>query len=207
VNNEANKVVRTQSNGYTYFGWINTTSGNAGSTAMDRIYASYDSFLRYYTPAEFANQILALGSVKNSHTHAASEITSGTLATARGGTGLSSFTSGSYFYASSSSTISQRTSAQVLSDIGAAPVSHTHDEIAGLTMRRYASTFAGAGSSRIVYISGFSSTNYSVSITPTSNPGGHLGEVYVSKSIGYFYVYNTGTSTVGFDASVIGTAA
>lgn len=55
------------------------------------------------------------------HSHAATDITSGTLATARGGTGLTSFTSGSYFYASSTSAIGQKTPAQVLSDIGAAP--------------------------------------------------------------------------------------
>lgn len=55
VNNEANKVVRTQANGYAYFGWINTVSGSrTAATTIDRIYASDDSFLRYYTPAEFS---------------------------------------------------------------------------------------------------------------------------------------------------------
>ena len=42
---------------------------------------------------------------------AASQITSGTLATARGGTGLSSFTAKGVFYASDTSTITQATSA------------------------------------------------------------------------------------------------
>ena len=56
-NDSANVVVRTQGNGYTYFGWINTTSGNNGTTAMDRIYASHDGFVRYYTPANFGSQI------------------------------------------------------------------------------------------------------------------------------------------------------
>ena len=40
----------------------------------------------------------------------ASQITSGTLATARGGTGLASFTSKGVFYASDTSTITQATS-------------------------------------------------------------------------------------------------
>ena len=53
-NNEVNKVVRTDSNGYIQAGWINTTSGST-TTAMDRIYASNDGYIRYYTPANFLN--------------------------------------------------------------------------------------------------------------------------------------------------------
>ena len=53
-NNEANKVVRTDGSGYIQAGWINTTSGNNGTTAPDRIYASNDAYIRYYTPANFA---------------------------------------------------------------------------------------------------------------------------------------------------------
>ena len=56
-NNEVNKVVRTDANGYIQAGWINTTSGNRGTTAMDRIYASNDGYIRYYTPTNFGAQI------------------------------------------------------------------------------------------------------------------------------------------------------
>jgi len=52
-NNEANKVVRTDANGYIQAGWINTTSGDNGTTAISRIYASQDGYIRYYTPANF----------------------------------------------------------------------------------------------------------------------------------------------------------
>jgi hypothetical protein len=52
-NNEANKIVRTDGNGYIQAGWINTTSGDNGTTAIDRVYASGDGYLRYYTPANF----------------------------------------------------------------------------------------------------------------------------------------------------------
>ena len=52
--NTANQIVRTQNNGYTMLGWINTTSGST-TTAMDRIYASNDGYIRYYTPANFLN--------------------------------------------------------------------------------------------------------------------------------------------------------
>lgn len=52
VNNEANKLIRTDQNGYTRLGWINTTSGNFTGTPT-RIYASNDSFIRYMTPANF----------------------------------------------------------------------------------------------------------------------------------------------------------
>lgn len=73
-NNEPDKVVRTDSNGYAQMGWINTTSGDMGTATMDRIYASNDSYVRYLTPLNFANQILALGSVRNAHTHYGNEI-------------------------------------------------------------------------------------------------------------------------------------
>jgi hypothetical protein len=53
-NNEANKVVRTDGNGYIQAGWINTDSGDNGATAISRVYASQDGYIRYYTPANFA---------------------------------------------------------------------------------------------------------------------------------------------------------
>ena len=49
-NNEINKIVRTDGNGYIQAGWINTTSGNFAETP-DRIYASNDGYIRYMTPA------------------------------------------------------------------------------------------------------------------------------------------------------------
>ena len=56
TNNGANKVVRTDGNGYANFGWINTASGQTNAT-ITRIYASYDGYIRYYTPSEFGKQI------------------------------------------------------------------------------------------------------------------------------------------------------
>jgi len=47
-------VVRTDGSGYIQAGWINTTSGDNGTTAPGRIYASNDAYIRYYTPANFA---------------------------------------------------------------------------------------------------------------------------------------------------------
>jgi hypothetical protein len=41
------------SNGYLSLGWVNTTSGDAGTAAIDRVYASYDGWIRYYTPTNF----------------------------------------------------------------------------------------------------------------------------------------------------------
>jgi len=60
-NNEANKVVRTDSNGYANFGWINTTSG-ATSGTINRIYCSADSYIRYMTPANFRTSLISGGS-------------------------------------------------------------------------------------------------------------------------------------------------
>lgn len=52
-NNEANKIVRTDASGYIQAGWINTISGNMGTTAATRIYCSNDDYIRYKTPANF----------------------------------------------------------------------------------------------------------------------------------------------------------
>lgn len=52
-NSNANRIVRTDANGYIQAGWINTISGDNGTTAIDRVYASSDGYIRYYTPANF----------------------------------------------------------------------------------------------------------------------------------------------------------
>jgi len=54
--NNANKVLRTQVNGYTMLGWINTTSGATSST-LNRVYCSEDGYIRYQTPANFGASI------------------------------------------------------------------------------------------------------------------------------------------------------
>lgn len=60
-NNEANKIVRTDGNGYIQAGWINTTSGDMGTNAIDRIYCSNDGYVRYKTLDNFKS-VLGLGS-------------------------------------------------------------------------------------------------------------------------------------------------
>jgi hypothetical protein len=49
----ANTIPVRDANGYLYLGWINTVSGDRGTTAPTRIYASNDGFIRYYTPDNF----------------------------------------------------------------------------------------------------------------------------------------------------------
>lgn len=56
-NNAANQIVRTDASGYIQAGWINTDSGDNGSTAIARVYASGDSYLRFYTLANFTDQV------------------------------------------------------------------------------------------------------------------------------------------------------
>ena len=55
--NVANKVVRTDSNGYANFGWINTTSGNTTGTITDIYVNTNDGFIRKATKAEFQSQM------------------------------------------------------------------------------------------------------------------------------------------------------
>ena len=53
-NNEANKVVRTDVNGYIQAGWINTDSGDSGlANRLTRIYSSNDNYLRYSSLTDF----------------------------------------------------------------------------------------------------------------------------------------------------------
>lgn len=61
------------------------------------------------------------------HFHSAGDITSGILSAIRGGTGIGSYTANNYIRALNSTTLEQRTPAQVLSDIGAAASSHNQN--------------------------------------------------------------------------------
>ncbi|MFR5659502.1 MAG: hypothetical protein ACLUDU_16695, partial [Butyricimonas faecihominis] len=56
TNNTANRVVRTDGNGYVNFGWINTVSGIASGT-LTRVYCSQDAYLRYLSPANFISSL------------------------------------------------------------------------------------------------------------------------------------------------------
>jgi hypothetical protein len=58
TNNEANKIVRTDGNGYINAGWINTPSGDMPDTqSINRIYCSDDQYIRYKGVADFKQQI------------------------------------------------------------------------------------------------------------------------------------------------------
>lgn len=75
------------------------------ATAFDGAYASLSGI-----PSTFA---------PSAHTHSATDINAGTLGVARGGTGLSTLTSGSYMRGNGTGNVSMRTPAQVKSDIDA----------------------------------------------------------------------------------------
>jgi hypothetical protein len=62
----------------------------------------------------------------SAHVHSAGNITSGTLPAKYGGTGISSYKAGNYIYASGMTTLDLRTPAEVLTDIKASPLNHTH---------------------------------------------------------------------------------
>lgn len=83
TNNEANKIVRTDGNGYIQAGWINTISGDNGTTAITRIYASNDNYIRTYSPANFrtAAGIAAIDSPAFTGTPTAPTATAGTNTT------------------------------------------------------------------------------------------------------------------------------
>ncbi len=55
-NNQANKVVRTQGNGYAEFGWINTTSGDTTSTLSRAYVDTGDGYIRKCTMSHLRSQ-------------------------------------------------------------------------------------------------------------------------------------------------------
>jgi hypothetical protein len=63
----ANTVPVRDGNGYLQLGWINTTSGSTTST-INKIYASYDDYVRYITPATLISQ-LNLSTTSHNHTY------------------------------------------------------------------------------------------------------------------------------------------
>lgn len=70
----------------------------------------------------------------SAHTHSAADITSGVLGVLRGGTGVATFAAGSYLVGNGTGAIVVKTPAQVLAEIGAAAVAHSHptSDIIGL---------------------------------------------------------------------------
>ena len=68
-NNEANKIVRTDSNGWLLTGWIETTSGDLGTGAFNKIYVSNDNWIRYVSKSNFIEGLNAYwANVKVSNT-------------------------------------------------------------------------------------------------------------------------------------------
>jgi hypothetical protein len=76
-NNEVNKIVRTDANGYIQAGWINTTSG-AFNSAINKIYCSDDDYIRYQTPANFISN-LGLITTSNIGSQSVSSATTATV--------------------------------------------------------------------------------------------------------------------------------
>lgn len=70
-----------------------------------------------------------------------------------------------------------------------------------LATQNGASNFAGPAGVTITHNLGH--TNYRVRVTPTVDPGGYLGEVWVVKSANTFVVYNSGKWTGAFDWQIL----
>ena len=61
-NDNANRVVRTQSNGYAMFGWINTNSGNTTTASSDYYVNTDDGYIRKKTLAAVRTEIMGVSS-------------------------------------------------------------------------------------------------------------------------------------------------
>ncbi|MFA5626269.1 MAG: hypothetical protein WC965_02175 [Thiohalomonadaceae bacterium] len=92
-------------------------TGAATLTSGSYLIGAGTGAVTFKTPGQVLTDI---GAAASSHTHNASDINAGTLAVARGGTGIASYTANNYIRASGATTLEQRTPANVLSDIGAA---------------------------------------------------------------------------------------
>jgi hypothetical protein len=130
-------------------------------------------------PAAFRSAISAAAS---SHNHAAGDITSGTLGAARGGTGVSSPTAGSYLVGNGSSAVALKTPAQVLADIGALPLAG--GTITGTLNRKNADMDTSAAS--------LSAAKYSVIGFTDAN----------DRYVAFLQALETTDGTSGFDVAV-----
>jgi hypothetical protein len=96
---------------------------NAGNTAYEFFtIAGSDITGAALTASNDTNVTITLGGTPATSLLRAASITlgwTGTLSVARGGTGISSYTTGNYIRASGATTLEQRTPAQVLADLGA----------------------------------------------------------------------------------------
>lgn len=141
--------------------------------------------------------------------------TTGTLSAARGGTGLTSFTTGNYFRASGTTSLEQRTPAQVLTDIGAAAASHAHGNITstgsiGSTAGRIVTTgangslqaMAGTATGQLLYWNGTEWVN-----VPPGNSGQVLTLVngiptWTGTSAGSTDVVSPATGKIWMDRNI-----
>jgi hypothetical protein len=131
------QVLRADSGQATGLAWDTLTAADVGADAAGSA-AAAEAASNAYTDSEIAAIDFPVDSVNGEtgtvtldagdvgaaptiHTHAAADITSGTLGVARGGTGIASFTTNNYIRASAATTLEQRTPAQVVGDIGAVP--------------------------------------------------------------------------------------
>lgn len=107
---------------------LGTSPQGASATVKDRIAA------------------VETGKAASSHTHDAGAVISGVFPVARGGTGQSTLTAGSFLKGNGTNAVTLRTPAEVLSDIGASPTSHKHDaDYAPLNTREQFQLFSREG--------------------------------------------------------------
>lgn len=74
---------------------------------------------------------------------------------------------------------------------------HAAQTVEGHKVHFGSANFAGPAGVTITHNLGH--TNYKVMITPTADPGGFLGEVWVVKAANTIVVYNSGSATTSFD--------
>ena len=108
------------------------------------------------------------------HEHSATDITSGTISVARGGTGKESVTSGNYLVGNGTNAMTEKTPAEVLADIGAASESYVDEAV---------------------------TTNYNESIIGLSVDGTTVTYIKGDGSVHTFETQDTNTTyTLGTDA-------
>lgn len=84
------------------------TSGETTASLFSKIKAAISALITHLKASNpHGITYSSIGAAASSHTHSATEITSGTLGVARGGTGKSSFTANRLVYPSASTTLSQ----------------------------------------------------------------------------------------------------
>lgn len=174
----------------------NGGTGNASYAVGDILFASTTSALSRLAGVATGNALIS-GGTNTAPSWGKIGLTThvtGTLGVANGGTGLATVTSGSFLVGNGTGALTQRTAAQVLTDIGAAPASHNHDA----DYARVVSQTIGNGSASAFPVThNFNTRAVGVQVFRTGSPYDTIGVEVVRNTVNQITINTNNIPTAG----------